>query len=95
MRIQVYQMNSPRSGNPVANQFEIETPKEIIFQSYGTIIAKKERGFLGSVTLDKNYWDYSRTTLKYLKQFLGNNLSKQEIENRIKQGMYKTKNLNR
>lgn len=95
MKTKVYQMSSPRSGNPVANQFEIETPKEIIFQSYGTTIAKRERGFLGSVTLDKYYWNYSRTTLKYLKQFLGNNLTKQEIENRIKQGVYKTKDLNR
>ena len=75
--IEVTQMNSTRTGNPVANQFEIYTDKYIYFQSYSTIIAKKQRGFLGKTTLDKNYWDYSRTTLKYLKSFLGTD-TKQE-----------------
>ena len=45
-------------------------------------------------TLDENYWDYSRTTLKYLKVFLGTQKSKKEIEKDIKTGVYKTANLN-
>ena len=88
-------MESPRTGNPVANQIIIETDKEYIFQSYGTIIAKKKRGFLGGITLDKNYWDYSRTTLKYLKEFLPINYNKKEIEEQIRNGNFKTANLNK
>jgi len=95
MKIRVSNLESPRSGNPVANQYEIETDKYYIFQSYGSIIAKKERGFLGKVILDPYYWNYSRTTLKYLKQFLGVSLSSKEIEERIKNGTYKTRNLNK
>jgi hypothetical protein len=95
MKIKVYNLESPRSGNPVANQYEIETDKYYIFQSYGSTIAKKERGFLGKVILDPYYWNYSRTTLRYLKQFLGVNISSKEIEERIKNGTYKTRNLNK
>ena len=95
MQIKVNNLESPRTGNPVANQYEIETDKYYIFQSYNTIIAKKERGFLGKVILDANSWNYSRTTLKYLKQFLGTNISSKEIEQRIKNGTYKTRNLNK
>lgn len=92
--IKVQQLKSNKTGNPVANQFEIYTNKYIFFQSYSTIIAKKQRGFMGKTTLDKNYWDYSRTTLKYLKSFLSTNKSKKEIEKDIKQGVYKLSNLN-
>lgn len=95
MKIKVNNLESPRTGNPVANQYEIETDKYYIFQSYNSIIAKKERGFLGKVILDSYYWNYSRTTLKYLKQFLGVNISSKEIEERIKKGTYKTRNLNK
>lgn len=95
MKLKVNNLESPRTGNPVANQYEIETDKYYIFQSYNTIIAKKERGFLGKVILDAYYWNYSRTTLKYLKQFLGTNISSKEIEQRIKNGTYKTRNLNK
>ena len=95
MKIRVSNLESPRSGNPVANQYEIETDKYYIFQSYGSVIAKKEKGFMGKVILDPYYWNYSRTTLKYLKQFLRVNLSSKEIEERIKNGTYKTRNLNK
>ena len=91
--IKVQQMLSS-SGNPVANQFEIYTDKYVYFQSYQTIIAKRERSFLGKTTLDKNYWDYSRTTLKYLKSFLYTKKSKKEIEKDIKTGVYKLALLN-
>lgn len=95
MKLKVNNLESPRTGNPVANQYEIETDKYYIFQSYNSIIAKKEKGFLGKVILDPYYWNYSRTTLKYLKQFLGINISSKEIEQRIKDGTYKTENLNK
>ena len=56
-------------GNAIANQFEIEDYKNGItyFQSYKTIIAKIEGGKLG---VDRQSWDYSRTTSKYLNVFL-------------------------
>ena len=95
INIKVNNLESPRSGNPVANQYEIETDKHYIFQSYGSIIAYKERGFQGKTVLDHYLWDISRTTLKYLKQFLGVNLSKKEIESYIEQGIYKTYDLNK
>jgi len=66
--IQVNQMCSPRTGNPVPNQFKIHTKKGVYFQSYSTIIAFKPNE--GKLKLDKNYWDYSRTTSKYLHKFL-------------------------
>lgn len=56
-------------GNAIANQFEIKDYKNDItyFQSYKTIIAKIEGGKL---SVDRQSWDYSRTTLKYLDVFL-------------------------
>ena len=66
--IQVNQMCSPRTGNPVPNQFKIYTKKGVYFQSYETLIAFKPNE--GKLKLDKNYWDYSRTTLKYLYNFI-------------------------
>lgn len=58
---------SPRSGKAVANQFIVRTENGTFFQSYRSIVAKVDN--LGNVTLGRD-WDYSRTTLKYLMQFL-------------------------
>ena len=63
-RPQVRQMNSPRSGNPVPNQFIIRTSEGTYFQSYGTLIGFKPIGE-DYIVLDKDYWNYSRTTSKY------------------------------
>lgn len=54
-------------GNKVANQFEIEHNGVRYFQSYNVIVAKIENRV---VTLDSVYWDYSKTTKKYLVKFL-------------------------
>lgn len=74
--IKVYNFESIR-GNKIPNQFLIkvtndEGQMENIFQSYETIIAKYNVT-TGKLVLDKRYWDYSRTTLKYLKMFLEEN----------------------
>lgn len=66
----VKQLTSPRSGQPVTNQFEIVTPKGTYFQSYRSIIAFKPNNGT-KIKLDKRFWDYSATTNKYLAQFLG------------------------
>ena len=68
-----------KSGNQVPNQFIIENGETEYFQSYDSIIVKKENG---KIYLDERYWDYSVTTGKYRNQFLGEN--KTEIEKKIK-----------
>jgi len=93
MKTKVYNLTSNRSGRSVANQYEIITKDNYIFQSYNSIIAKVNRK-TNQITLDNYYWDYSVTTLKYLKQFLNISLTKDEIKRNIDIGMYKTANLN-
>ena len=88
-KIKVSNMET-RTGNAAANQFIIETEDGIYFQSYATIIALKKNG---QVYLDKDSWDYSRTTLKYLHQFLGTS-AKKEVLSRIDAGRYLLKDLN-
>lgn len=78
-----------RSGRGVPNQFEVLTPEGRYFQSYRTIIAKIERG---EVTLDADYWNYSKTTSRYLSIFLCQDLK--EIKKRVKHGVYKLAKLN-
>lgn len=92
MKVQVKSLCSPCTGNPVANQFSIKAGNDTYFQSYTTIIAKIASN--GKITLDTKSWDYSRTTLKYLKEFLGITYSKKEILDLIEKGVYKVANLN-
>jgi hypothetical protein len=79
-KIKTYSMSSPRTGNPVANQFEIYTPEGKYFQSYRSIIAFVDK--FGQIMLDEYYHNYSRTTSKYLTQFL--NMNTKERTNAIK-----------
>ena len=60
------------------------------FQSYDSIIVKKEKN--GIITLDKKFWNFSRTTSKYRSMYLEE--SKAETERKIKDGVYKLDNLN-
>lgn len=78
------------SGRPVANQFIIHEDNREIFQSYDTIIAIKEGG---KVYLDRKKWDFSKTTLKYLRQFLDGN-GVDDTRRKIKDGIYILKDLN-
>lgn len=55
------------NGNGAVNQFVINTPKAVYFQSYGSVVAKIDRK--GSLILS-NDWDYSNTTRKHLYIFL-------------------------
>lgn len=87
-RVSVANLRSSR-GNDVPNQFEIETSEGRMFQSYRSIIAKIEHG---KVTLDSYYWNYSRTTSKYLSLFLDSTTI--ETKKRIKDGTYTLANLN-
>ena len=50
------------------NQYIIEHNGITYFQSYDVIVAKKSKG---KIILDKDYYEYSRTTIKYRNMFLG------------------------
>lgn len=90
MKVKVENMTSERTGKKVPNQFIIETEDGLYFQSYHTVIAYKPHG--GKVQLDKEAWDYSRTTGKYRNQFLQE--TKAETERKIKAGIYELTDLN-
>ena len=89
-KIKTYSMSSPRTGNPVANQFEIYTPEGKYFQSYRSIIAFVDK--FGQIMLDEYYHNYSRTTSKYLTQFL--NMNTKERAKAIKEKDITLTNLN-
>lgn len=79
-------------GNATANQFVIVENGTITFQSYSTKIAVIDAK--NNVSLNYNMWDYSRTTMKYLCQFLRQNgwheiKGKKDVEQRIKSGEFK------
>ena len=65
------------------NQVIMQAGNKEIFQSYDSIIAIRENGKI----LFSNHWDYSRTTMKYLGQFLNSN--GKEIRAKFKSGEYK------
>lgn len=75
----------------VQNQFLLTDDQgNTFFQSYASIIAKKERN--GKITLDANKWDYSKTTGKYRNLFLGED--KKETQKKINEGVYTLADLN-
>ena len=85
----VLNMKSSR-GNKVPNQFIIWTEEEQFFQSYQTIIGKRDNE--GNVFLDQNRWDYSVTTSRYRNEWLGMNTK--EVKKAIDDGTIKLINLN-
>lgn len=87
-KVNVRNMQS-NSGREIPNQFIITTEDGTYFQSYKTIIAVKING---KIYLDKNSWDYSKTTGKYRNEFLGE--GKKETEKKIKNGIYSLIDLN-
>lgn len=65
--MKVTNLKSPRSGSPVANQYEITGDDgAVTFQSYETPIAVK-RGYHYTISAD---WCYSVTTSKYFSAWL-------------------------
>ena len=59
------------------------------FLSYDSLIANK---YDNRIILDSNLWNFSRTTTKYLSQFLNQNLK--QIRKSIRNGDYKLLDLN-
>jgi len=89
--IKVKQMTNDY-GRGIPNQFIIKTDDATYFQSYKSIIAKKTCDGTDKITLDKTYWDYSKTTAKYRNRFLG--MTTQEIKKAIKSGQIELVDLN-
>lgn len=92
-----------KKGNKIVNQFIIKEEENEMsgnaveyFQSYDTVIAKRDKFRAGvekrQVWLDEKSWDYSKTTGKYRNMFLGE--TKKETEAKIKSGEYILTNLN-
>ena len=85
-------------GNKIANQFIVSDDFDnVYFQSYNSIIAKKQwietkNGTVKEVLLDSTYWNYSVTTSKYRNIFL--NETTKETQKKIDQGLYILTNLN-
>ena len=85
----VRNMESPRTGREVPNQFIIRDDTRTVFQSYSSMIAcidHKNR----TIEIGSN-WDYSCTTGKYRNRFFSNEgwtelASKAGLEKAIKDG---------
>ena len=61
--------------NIANNQFEVYTDEGVYFQSYDSVVAFKPSNREEKIRVGIN-WDYSRTTMKYVGQFLGQNTAK-------------------
>ena len=66
--MKVRNMESPRTGRPVANQFIIVDDNKLVFQSYDSMIVTWDKA-TSTLTFGKD-WDYSTTTAKYRNEFL-------------------------
>lgn len=103
MTIDFYNMQSA-NGNPVPNQIIVtglsdiwnkqglKTGSGILFQSYQSRIAFENSD--KQVFIDSAYWDYSRTTTRYLAAFLGVS-GKKDIQRGIDSGEYILVNFNK
>ena len=89
-KIHVQNMTS-KSGNSIANQFVIRTKQGVYFQSYDSLIV-----FINNkrqVFLDTCYWNYSNTTSRYRKEFLGEDTK--TTKDKINKGKYILEYLNK
>ena len=64
-----------RVVNIANNQFEVYTDEGVYFQSYDSVVAFKPNNSEEKIRVGAD-WDYSRTTMKYVGQFLGQNTAK-------------------
>lgn len=83
-----------RTGNPIHNQYIISCARcDFVhdwyegdaFQSYGRLIALKayqcgNTGNCAKILIDKDYYNCSRTTSKYLNRFLGGGMGAKDIK---------------
>jgi hypothetical protein len=76
-------------GNAALNQYVLCTSEGAFFSSHNLLIAFQP--IKGKVKLDINNWNISATTVKYLRQFLGENLI--TIKKKIASGEYELADL--
>lgn len=89
--MQVFNLTSNHSGRAVANQYcVIMDDGTRYFRSYAANICRISPD--GAITLDEHYWNYNRTTSKYLRQFL--QMTEDQIQNKMVCGEIKMSNLN-
>lgn len=83
-KIKVYNLSSPRTGEPVKNQFAIRVPMAGIvkFQSYDTLCASYDTD-CRILTLYPAAFGYSVTTSRYTRVFLENECGINADEARI------------
>jgi len=75
-----------RTGRPVKRQYILHAPEGRYFQSYAALVAFQSH--CKTVTLlDPDYWQYSRTTMKYLSNFIGEPMH--TIKEKVQSGIYK------
>jgi hypothetical protein len=101
--IKIKNFLSKKSDKAVPNQFIIEEEgrgangnfiRKDTFQSYSSIIAiRTVWNDRTDIVLDKNDWNYSKTTSKYRNEFLGENTK--TTKEKIKNGTYTLDNLNK
>lgn len=76
MRLQIENLVNDNNNHAV-NQFVVKLNGNVFYQSYDTIIAKKDKD--GKITLSSD-WDYSKTTKKHLYIWLRDNTSFRYVE---------------
>lgn len=90
--MKVYNLISKRSGRAVANQYCIICNDGTrYFRSNNANICRIAPD--GTIYLDEYYWNYSKTTSKYLARFLETNNA--QIRANVKAGIYKMIDLNK
>lgn len=67
------------------NQFKVFLSNGVAFQSYSSLIAIK---FNNGEVYVSDKWDYSATTLKHFKLFLGSSKTKKELQKLIDDDVY-------
>ena len=94
----VKNLTSPRSGRAVCNQFDIAHNdggiiKERSFQSYGSECARLERMESGlyKLTIYRDGF-YSRTTAKYLRAWLIDNINPERVPDVLREAREAIKN---
>lgn len=77
MRLQIENLVNDNNNHAV-NQFVVKLNGNVFYQSYDTVIAKKDKE--GKITLCAD-WNYSKTTKKHLYIWLRDNTSFRYVEN--------------
>ncbi len=91
-RMKAFNMASS-NGRKVPNQIIIMDGNKRYFQSYDVIISMTDtsKDFCQTY-LDEKYWNYSKTTSKYLNEYLG--MTSKYVKNAIERGELILTNLN-